>query len=125
MTTVIVTVPRNWLLTANQRTHWATKARITSHLRHLAATAYHDAGSPRYQRAAIVVHVTYPDRRRRDVHNTAPTVKALIDGMTAAGLLPDDDDAHLTGPDVRPTPADRTLTGFVRFRLTITEGIEE
>ena len=30
-----------------------------------------------------------------------PTLKALVDGLVDAGLLPDDDARHLQGPDMR------------------------
>ena len=47
-----------------------------------------------------------PDRRRRDRHNLAPTVKAMMDGLIDAGLLPDDADRYLDGPHT--LIADRT-----------------
>nr|WP_303769103.1 hypothetical protein [Schaalia odontolytica] len=42
--------------------------------------------------------MAYPDRRRRDRHNLAPTIKAMLDGLIDAGLLPDDADRYLDGP---------------------------
>ena len=33
--------------------------------------------------------------------NGYPTIKALIDGMTDAGVWPDDDSEHVIGPDMR------------------------
>ena len=41
---------------------------------------------------------------RRDLHNYMPTLKALVDGLVDAGLLPDDDARHLQGPDMRLDP---------------------
>lgn len=124
MTTITVDVPRAWLMSANDRKHWRAKAAQTAALRILAREAYKAAGSPRFTTAHIRCHVAYPVARVRDSGNAYLTTKALIDGMTAAGLLPNDDDAHLTGPDMRPLPTDRTLRGVVRFQLTITEGTE-
>ena len=48
--------------------------------------------------ARVEVEFAYPDRRRRDRSNLAPTVKALMDGLIDAGLLPDDADRFLDGP---------------------------
>ena len=125
MTTITVDVPRAWVMSANDRSAWQRKASQTAALRILAREAYKAAGSPRFETATIRCHVAYPVARVRDSGNAYLTTKALIDGMTAAGLLPNDDDAHLTGPDMRPLPVNRALRGVVRFRLTITEGIEE
>lgn len=98
--TLPVAVPAAEVANANdaRREHWAVKSRKARALRARGALAYRLAGSPRMDRVRCVVHVYYPDRRKRDVANLHPTVKALVDGMVAAGLIPDDDDAHLAGP---------------------------
>lgn len=107
------------VLNANSRTHWRRKADLTAALRGRAAIAWRQAGSPQLDYAHIVAHVSYPDRRRRDIDNLTPTIKALVDGLVhpapgVRGLLPDDSDAHLTGPDKRPTsvvtPGQFTIT---------------
>ena len=49
----------------------------------------------------VVAYLAFGDNRRRDVHNYMPTVKAIIDGCTDAGLWADDRDGILTGPDMR------------------------
>lgn len=55
----------------------------------------------RIERAHIEITMTWPDRKRRDVNNWQPTAKAIVDGLVKGGLLPDDDDTHVTGPDMR------------------------
>jgi hypothetical protein len=96
------------VLTANQRQHWAPKARTTADLRQLGhihavnSSQSWIAGQPLMPRAHLTVRVGWPDKRRRDVANISPTIKALIDGIVDAGLLLDDDDTHLIGPDLRP-----------------------
>ena len=105
------------VVSANGRLHWARKARMVAEIRHRAAMCWRLAGSPRLDRVGCVVHVGYPDARRRDAHNLMPTVKALIDGFVhpfpgVRGLLVDDDDTRLTGPDLRHegiTPGQYTL----------------
>ena len=107
---------RDSVLTANQRLHWARKARLTSTLRRRGAFAWWQAGRPQMDRAHVTVTLGYPDRRKRDAHNLMPTIKGLIDGLVNPGnrgILPDDSDAHLTGPDLRigeVTPGQFTFT---------------
>ena len=52
-------------------------------------------------KAHITVYVHKSNRRPYDVHNLYGTAKAAIDGLIDHGLLPDDNNAHLTGPDMR------------------------
>lgn len=107
------------LLTANQRLHWAEKSRRTRNLRAIARYAAH-ATAPILGPADLHVLIEWPDRRRRDPDNWAPTVKALVDGLVDAGILPDDDMQH------RPTTTyaggcDPTLRPRIcRITLTLT-----
>lgn len=116
---VAVDVHKTYLMSANARPHWRTARQQTRVLRQMAAlelrqglAEVHGSGwrlptaaAPYFARARVVVEVAWPNRRRRDVANVAPTIKALIDGLVTDGhLLPDDDDAHLTGPDLRVAP---------------------
>jgi len=110
VTTVRIPVHlRDEALSANGRQHWrvrATRARILrnkSRLMH--ASAAREVGQLHPQRLHLTVHVTWPDRRRRDVANLSPTIKALVDGAIDAHVLPDDDDRHLIGPDLRVAQA--------------------
>jgi crossover junction endodeoxyribonuclease RusA len=96
-------IPREWLLTANQRLHWRPKAARTAALRFSSKVRVGNRRVPFANRVRCVVHVTYPDARRRDVHNLMPTVKACVDGVVDAGWLTDDSDKYLEGPDLRPT----------------------
>lgn len=41
-------------------------------------------------------------KRRSDVGNLYPTAKAVVDGLVDAGLVADDDNRHVLGPDMRP-----------------------
>jgi Holliday junction resolvase RusA-like endonuclease len=50
-------------------------------------------------RITATVHIA--DKRRREVSNLFPTFKACIDGFVDAGILADDSDAHVIGPDPR------------------------
>jgi len=67
-----------------------------------------------------LVHITatvhIADKRRREVSNYFPTFKACIDGFVDAGILADDSDEHVIGPDPR-----RGYDGPPRITFTLEE----
>ena len=73
----------------NQRwNHWAPKAKVTREVRSLMqASARHIPEMTR-----IDVHLVWyvNDKRRRDGINLTPTLKALVDGLVSAEVIPDD-----------------------------------
>jgi hypothetical protein len=98
-------IPRPWLLTSNQRLHWREKADRSSRLRLIGLVSgqrYLHKGKPMLTKQHCTVTIDWPDKRRRDAHNLMPTIKPIIDGLVSdAGLLPDDSDQFLVGPDLR------------------------
>ena len=92
-----LTVPAGMeLVSANQRLHWAVKARRVKTLRQWAAWETRRLEVPTIERVAISVWVHPGARTRRlDASNYAPTVKALVDGVVDAGALPDDSGKHV------------------------------
>lgn len=102
--------PRTWtvelpaglpLLNANKRAHWSVRRDRTKAIRAAAWAQARKTGVPRLDRAHIVCEYRPPDRRRRDVANWAPSAKAAVDGVVDAGVLADDSDEYLIGPDMR------------------------
>lgn len=88
------------VVSANQRVHWATRYQTQQFWRGFALLLFKN--KMRFERARVTVTFRWPDRRRRDVHNYVPlVVKPIIDGLVDAKVLPDDDDRHLVGPDLR------------------------
>lgn len=92
----------NEMISSNDRLHHIVKSQITRHLREIAGEtdflADHDE-VPRYtpeNKCFIVVVVNPPTNRRMDSPNWYPTVKALIDGLSDAGIFEDDDDSVIT-----------------------------
>lgn len=105
------------MLNLNQRYHWAKKAALTKHWRRFAFINAMAAELPRgLDRVHIVAHVTKSTNRQYDVHNLMPTLKACVDGLVDYGLIPDDTNKHLTGPDLR-----QGGKGAPGITLTITE----
>lgn len=91
--------PRD-MLNANDRLHWARKARRTAELRTAAAWSAKNL-TPVDRKQHVVVTFHFTNRNRRDVSNWSPTAKAILDGITDAGVWADDNDAWVVGPDLR------------------------
>lgn len=110
---------REWI-TANGRIHWRERARRTKGIRakakFLAEQQLREGTLTHMLRAQAVAVVEMPTSRRSDPGNAAPTVKAVIDGLVDAGVLPDDDRDHLIGPDYRPGPK-TGIAGHYRIHL--------
>lgn len=86
----------------NQRMHWAKKANLTRAWRSAGLIYAMAADIPRnLARVHITAHIIKPTARQYDVHNLLPTLKAAVDGLVDYGLIPDDTNNHLVGPDLR------------------------
>lgn len=118
--TLTIDIPPNEWMSANDRGHWAAKAKRTRALRHRAAWAARQARLTVPTPVLVVAHIGYPRNGKADPGNAAPTVKALLDGLTDAGVWPDDDSTHVIGPDYRRGPkTDRA--GWHAVTLTFTQ----
>ena len=103
--TIVFTVPDNEWLSSNDRLHWAVKSRKTAELRERAQYQSLNAlraGTlkPAFGRVLVTAGIQYRTGRA-DPANAYPTIKALIDGMTDAGIWEDDSAKYLVGPDMR------------------------
>jgi crossover junction endodeoxyribonuclease RusA len=109
MTTYTITVrlPKGAkYMSANDRPNRWAKAAQTKIWREAAYLAVCEWGyTPLFMAMSHPVHITatvhIADKRRREVSNYFPTFKACIDGFVDAGVLADDSDAHVIGPDPR------------------------
>ncbi|MET0716381.1 MAG: hypothetical protein ABWY57_15860 [Mycetocola sp.] len=100
----------------NQRLHHMAKARLTRDIRSLMhAKARHIPDLGR-----IDVHLVWivGTRHRRDGINATPTLKALVDGLVDAEVIPDDTPEYLTDhiPEIRYIAGTKP-----RFEFTVTE----
>lgn len=126
-------VARQWLnvekaviMTANDRDHYRVRAGKTRHLRQrgylIGRQFYNRDGFRGLPKIRVDVQVTRPARGGcRDVANYHPTVKALVDGITDAGVIPDDSNAYLDGPFLVDAGRDKSLPGVVKFEIIITD----
>ena len=102
---ILFTIPDNEWLTANDRMKWQPKARRTAMLRDRAKYQSLNAlraGTlkPAFGRVRVTAGIQYR-AGRADPANAYPTIKALIDGMTDAGVFVDDSSQYVVGPDMR------------------------
>jgi hypothetical protein len=109
MTTLVLDdfEPRR-LVSANRRIHHMVRAEVCAYWRRLGHDlivreyGHADVGQTWHHSIRMVLTFRFPDLRRRDCHNLyGYVIKPLVDGCIDARLLPDDDDRHLIGPDVR------------------------
>ena len=118
MTTLTFTIPPDLWLSANQRMHWAPKAKRTKWLRVLGRANANTQQIPPLGPCHVAAFIGYPSNRKADPANAAPTVKALIDGLVDAGVWPDDDSTHVIGPTYLRDP--KTADGTYSVRLVLT-----
>lgn len=96
--TLTIDIPATEWMSANDRMHWAQKARRTKAVRSRAAWHAKGASLKVPTPTLVVATISYPTNNRADQSNAAPTVKAILDGLTDAQVWPDDDSTHVIGP---------------------------
>lgn len=82
---------------------WHKKARLTREWRKAAHVWALEARIPKklgHVHIVATIHKTSPNAY--DAGNWYPTAKACVDGLKDAGVLIDDSNAYVTGPDMRP-----------------------
>lgn len=119
MAEVTFTIPADMWLSANQRLHWAPKAKRTAYLRALGKHGAGLAWMPAFDVTHVAAFIGYLRNGTADPANAAPTIKALVDGMTDAGVWPDDDSTHVIGPTYLRDPKSPT-PGHYTVRLVLT-----
>jgi len=87
-------------LTSNQRLHHHVRAERTRNWRLRTAILARKLTPIQHAHVTYWLHAT--TKLRRDVGNFYPTIKACLDGIVDAGVLDDDSDAYVVGPDPRP-----------------------
>jgi hypothetical protein len=100
-----VDIPGEWLdvrISANDRLDKRAEAKRVKLWRTAGAAAAGAAWSAGpLPWARLIVRYRFPDYIRRETANLQPTSKAIVDGLVDAGLLLDDRDEFVDGPDNR------------------------
>lgn len=92
------------LLSLNDRGHWAARYRRSEALKKAAWAMALQQKIPRLKRVSVDAEYQPGDLRHRDPDNIAASVKAAIDGLRAAKVLPEDDSRHVTEVTCRIGP---------------------
>lgn len=117
--------PRHWVIghtaptlttNAERRLHHFRRAEIVREWRYAFMVLAKAAHVPPLERASVTAQPFQERGRIGDIGSVWPTIKAAIDGICDAGVLPDDDPSHLV--EIRLRPA---LRGPAGLTLTITE----
>lgn len=120
MSELTIQIPEPWWMSANDRMHWAQKAQRIRAVRHMTMVIARARHIPTFEVVHIAAWIQYPTGCRADPGNASPTVKACIDGLVDAGVIPDDDHKHVIGPDYR-REIGSAGKGIHRVRLVITD----
>ena len=95
---VVFELPLPWssppLSLNHRRSRWAT-AKLTRTVRDVTHVLARRAWIGRHERVQVALHYRPRDRRVRDVENPVSTLKACCDGLVDAGVVADDDPAHM------------------------------
>lgn len=75
---------------SNNRLHHYVKAQQIKPWREAGCVLARKAQVPRLRSVHIDVWGRYPNRKTPDVDAVAPTLKAVLDGIVDAGVIPDD-----------------------------------
>lgn len=106
-------------INAERSMHYQTRSRRVHAIREATAQAaadVHAVATP----VSIRAHMQWADSRVRDSSNWFPTIKAMVDGLVDAGVLPADDDRWVRHTGMGVTlPPQRGLKGYVRIELAL------
>jgi hypothetical protein len=95
-----VTLHTSQMLNANHRLHWREVASRKAVLREFGRLSLGRELTPVTDKVRITAEFKFPTVRTRDRANLHPTVKHLVDGIVKAGILVDDSDEWIDGPDI-------------------------
>lgn len=118
----------NEMINMNDRIHPHIRAGLTAHLRNISMETAIKTYGHREQslfsdmhpcHIGIIIHP--PTKRKMDAMNWYPTVKALIDGLTDAGIFEDDNDSVITSTTFLSGPVNSNKK--YRIEIDIREGI--
>jgi crossover junction endodeoxyribonuclease RusA len=106
-------------LSLNSRAHWAPTARVVREVQHAAWVLAKHHKLPRLDRITVEL-VYWPGTNRvHDSDNMGATIKALLDGLRKAGVVPDDRGRHVRSSICTVIERDEDPEGRTDARLSL------
>ena len=110
---IAIKFPKTLFISANDRLHWAERAKRTKAIRALAMLEARER-DPAPIPCLVDVTIHRPKGGTlRDAENASPTVKACLDGLRDAQVLAEDDRKHVVAVTYRIAPKNRADTNYV------------
>lgn len=97
-------------LSLNKRLHWAREARLKKDIGLLVKSRALRGHIPPSDHIDVWLRWQPKTKRRRDGDNVYPTIKAAVDGLVAAGIVPDDHTGHVTHRPLEILPREKGQT---------------
>jgi crossover junction endodeoxyribonuclease RusA len=120
MTELLLEIPKAQWHTSNDRGHWRKFSDRKRWIRKASRLAAGDL--PKFDQAHVCALVGYPRAGRADPSNASPVVKAMLDGLTDAGVWTDDDSEHVVAVEYRRDVA-TGKPGVHTVRLVLTRPV--
>lgn len=119
MPELTITVPKDLWLSSNQRRDRRADIPRVRDLRTLGFATARMHRLPRFEQVHVCAFIQYPTARQADPPNAWPTLKAILDGMTDAGVWDDDSSEHVVATEFR-REVGKSDKGTYRVRLVLT-----
>lgn len=103
-------------LNAERKLHWSARKAVAAYWRSNTESAVRMAGIPRMGRVHVVVWFHKATNRMYDVSNLLPVAKSCVDSLVDAGIVPDDNNHYVIGPDLRAGA--KSPTPHIRIEIT-------
>lgn len=96
-----IPAPTGWI-SLNDRSHWAVVSKRVKLWRTVAKYTAQAHELPKgLERVHVTAYVHKSTNHQYDAHNLTSTGKAIVDGLVDYGLVPDDTNKYVIGPDMR------------------------
>lgn len=114
-----MTIPQGLVISSNRRAETWLRKRVKDELKpqaHALGLSLAPMG-----KATIHVGITKRTRGKYDPVNLSDTFKPVVDGLVEAGVLDEDDYAHVLGPFCFHKGIDKTLVKSIRATIYLSE----
>lgn len=88
-------------LNAERKHHWSVRKTVAAYWRANTEAAVRLAEIPPLNKVHVTVTFHKNTNRMYDVSNLLPVAKSCVDSLVDAGIIPDDNNHYVIGPDMR------------------------